>query len=160
MQFELEIVTLRSLPLTVGDYFSTEFQVNHLVIPASRGRDTYDLNIIILPEKRLAGTGRQYTYSARDLACGMGSLQARPSESIDLPWLGELFTLRLETNRLLDYRELPLLLELEMQWVNHSQKQMQRISLYHPELKIDWPERGTFEFNLTTICKNLFINSA
>lgn len=160
MQFGIELVTLRSLSLIAGDYFSTEIHMNHLGIPGSLGLDTYDLNTLILPQKRLAGTGRQYTYSTQDLICGMGSLQAQPSESVNLPEIRESLALRLETNRLLDYRELPLLLELEIHYIRHGREHVSQVSLHHPDLKIDWPGRGIFVFNLTSICQDLFVNIA
>lgn len=159
MQLGIEIFSIRSLSLQEGDTFSTAIQVNGFPILATAGRDEYTLQTILLPHKRLAATGRLCTYGTRDLICGLGTLQARPAGLMELPAIDSLH-LHLETNRLLDYGELPLLLQLELHWLRLGRACSHQLSLHHPDLKIDWSERGTFDFDLSPICQDLLANIA
>lgn len=160
MKFGFQILTTRSLPMREGDYFATEIWVNGKPIESASGRDTYQLNTIILPQKKLAGTGRTHTYTQGDLICGMGHVQARPLAYVDLPSEVKTISLKLENSRLLDYRELPLILEVEVHWQNQSREYSQRISLQRPGMKIDWSERGSFMIDFTTVYQQLMTQIA
>lgn len=156
MKLGFQWITARSIPVRVEDFFSCEVLLNGAIADAATGLDQYGLDTIILPDKRLAGSGRKCIYTDRELICGLGNLQARPFSYCELAAAWNLLELRLQTNRLLDYRELPLLLELEIWWIDSDREHSRRFHLQNPLLRIDWEERGSYRLDITHLARYLF----
>lgn len=140
MSYCLEIKTDQGIDVIPGCYFETALLVNDILMPETAGRDEFQLHTLLLPNKRVAGLGRNRTYLLTDLPAGLSACEAAPSESFALNGTDNL-AIRIKTNIFLDQGLLAHHLNL---CITKDGRPYREFSLNSPAVEIAWPVRGTF----------------
>jgi hypothetical protein len=153
MKFALEIYAEKPLCIKFNTYFKTALAVKGEIIADSAGLDSYSFLSVITSDKRVAGLGRDYTYSLSSLPAGLGPVEARPGKYMDLA-LDREMELVLETNLILD----PGILadSLGVRLINEQGKQFD-VPFSRPDVSIHWESRGRYIIPLSAfLCSRLF----
>ena len=140
MQFTFEWKTQHAVDVTPGSYFSSAMMTPDGIVADSCGHDTFQLNGMVLPEKRLAGFGRAQNYHLDDLPAGLSALEAQPSHPVDLPEVSDGLSFAVDTNLFLSQDLLSYYLSLGVE----KSGEYREIPLQSPEVEIDWQSRGKY----------------
>lgn len=133
-----------ALDLTPGSYFSSVLLTAAGIDESTAGRDTFMLNGLILPGKRLSGLGREAKYNLSDFPAGLTALEAKPSLPIATDTKSTL-RFAVDTNILISQDQLSNYLSLEIS----TDDQVQTIPLQAANVAIDWQARGKYIINIT-----------
>ena len=148
MQFTFDWKTQHAIDVTPGSYFSSAMVAEAGVIPETAGKDVFQLNGMVLPEKRLAGLGRKQSYRLEDMPAGLSALEALPSIPVDIPSdLAAKLSFEVETNLFLSQELLSHYLSLGVQKDGFYRE----IPLQSPEVEIDWQSRGKYIISVKNI---------
>ena len=148
MQCTFEWKTQHAVDITPGSYFASAVITDGNPLEASRGHDEFELHAMILPEKRIAGFGRERNYRLSDLPAGLSALEAAPSQPLELPDdSGGTVSFALDTNLFLGQDLLSHHLSLGV----HKQGLYREIPLQSPAVGIDWQARGKYIISVRDI---------
>lgn len=140
MHCTFEWKTQHAVDIIPGSYFSSALIGANGTVDASRGHDEFQLNAMILPEKRLAGFGREQSYQLDDLPAGLSALEAAPSQPLELPEpLGSL-AFAVDTNLFPGQDCLSQQISLAIK----HRDMYREIPLQSPAVAIDWQARGKY----------------
>lgn len=145
MKIAIEIYSEIPLNIKEDTYFKTALTAGGNILPDSVGSDDYRFQSIILSGKRVAGLGREFTYTLSAFPAGMGPTEGRPGKYIDLVRVPGDIALSLETNLILDPGILTYSLGIRL--VNESGKSYD-VPLCRPDVKIRWNGRGSYTIPL------------
>lgn len=141
MQCIFEWKAQHAIDVTPGDYFSTSLIIDGQVVKEYSGRDEFQMIGMLLPEKRVAGLGREKVYSLADLPAGLSALEADPSQPIQLSEeMLHRLVFQLNTNVFLDQGLLSHYISLGVK-INGSYRE---IPLQSPAVAVDWQSRGKY----------------
>ena len=141
MQITFEWKAQHAIDVTPGSYFSSAMITDSTIMEESRGSDAFQLNGMILPEKRLAGFGRKQNYSLTDLPAGLSALEATESQPVEIsPETAASLAFAVDTNLFLSQDLLSHYLSLGVQKNGFYRE----IPLQSPEVEIDWQSRGKY----------------
>jgi hypothetical protein len=111
------------------------------IIETSRGYDAFQMNGMVLPEKRVAGFGREQSYELADLPGGLSALEATPSQPIELSSDAvDTLAFAVDTNLFFGQDLLSHNLSLGV----CKEGLYREIPLQCPEIEIDWQARGKY----------------
>jgi hypothetical protein len=148
MQFTFEWKAQHAIDVTPGSYFSTAIITDGNLIETSRGHDVFQLNGMVLPEKRVAGFGREQSYQLDDLPAGLSALEATPSQPIELSSeTADTLAFAVDTNLFYGQDLLSHNLSLGV----HKAGLYREIPLQCPEVKIDWQARGKYIISVKSL---------
>lgn len=147
MQFTFEWKAQHAIDVTPGSYFSSAMIALDGIVKNSCGHDVFQLNGMVLPEKRLAGFGRSQHYRLDDLPAGLSSLEALPSHPLDVPESADILSFSIDTNLFLSQDLLSYYLSLGIQ----KDGEYREIPLQSPEVEIDWQSRGKYIVSLKSL---------
>lgn len=139
MQFTIEWKAQHAVDVTPGSYFSSAVIAPDGIV-GSCGQDVFQLNGMVLPEKRLAGLGRKQNYRLDDLPAGLSALEAQPSYPVDVPEAATSLSFAVDTNLFLSQDLLSYYLSLGV----NKNGEYREIPLQSPEVEIDWQSRGKY----------------
>ncbi|KYZ76573.1 hypothetical protein AXX12_09085 [Anaerosporomusa subterranea] len=141
MQFTFEWKAQHAIDVIPGSYFSTAMIADGTIIDESRGHDEFQLNGMVLPEKRLAGFGREQSYQLDDLPAGLSALEAAASHPVEMSSeTAASLAFAVDTNLFLSQGLLSHYLSLGVQ----KNGNYREIPLQSPEVEIDWQSRGKY----------------
>jgi hypothetical protein len=141
MQFTFDWKTQHAIDVTPGSYFSSAMVAEAVTIESTAGYDAYQLNGMVLPEKRLAGFGRKQCYRLEDMPAGLSAVEAQPSQPIEIPpEMAASLSFEVDTNLFLSQDLLSHYLSLGVQKNGFYRE----IPLQSPEVEIDWQSRGKY----------------
>jgi len=141
VDYSFEIRAGQEFDVFPGSYFTTAILADGTVLPETEGRDEFTFPAALSPGKRVAGFGRQKIYASGE------SPEAAPSQLF--PWEdAQDFTFRITTNIFLDQGLLSRHLTL---CIARDGLPALDIPLSRPDVKIAWPNRGTFVVNVGTL---------
>lgn len=138
MEYCFELKAERGLDVNPGDYFEAAILADGNVL--AEGRDEFNLSTLLLPGKRVAGFGRQKSYTLSDLPAGLSPLEAAPSSTVELE-AAQSLAFRISTNVILDQGLLAQYLALR---VARPGSLAHEIPFSRPDVQINWESRGTF----------------
>ncbi|MFZ5632538.1 MAG: hypothetical protein ACOY40_06780 [Bacillota bacterium] len=145
MKMAVEIYTEKPLSIKGDTYFKTALLAGGAVLAGSGGCDRYDFPYIATSEKRVAGLGREFTYTLAAFPAGMGPIEARPGRYLEFTGAVEDIDLSLETNLILDPGALAD--SLGVRFVNERGKGYD-VPLCRPDVRIRWDGRGKYTVSL------------
>ena len=140
MQYCFEWVAQQAIDVNPGDYFTSSIVSQNGILNDSEGRDTYQLNGMLLAEKRVAGFGRDKVYSLESLPAGLSALEAAPSTCHLDPTQVSDIAFKIETNMMLDQGLLSRYISLMV--TNNGERR--EIPLCSPVVSVDWQSRGVY----------------
>lgn len=145
MQFTFEWKAQHAIDVTPGSYFSSAMLSDGEIIEESRGRDEFQLNGLVLSEKRLAGFGRQASYDLETMAAGLTGLEAAPSHPLDFsPEIVSDLAFAIDTNLFLSQDLLSHHVSLGV----YKNGVYQEVPLQSSAAEIDWQSRGKYIVNI------------
>ena len=151
MNLGIELVCERALSVDDTTYFQTAIEVDGTTVPGSTGKDVYLTNGMILPGRRVAATGRsaEYGLSSAEKGIGLGAIEALPSNLVTLSARAEeRVVFSISNNAVLDPGIFCMEFSLTVRVHNGAARTLD-ISLRRPDVRMDWPLRGTFKFDIT-----------
>ncbi|MDR3589355.1 MAG: hypothetical protein P4N41_06805 [Negativicutes bacterium] len=147
MSCYFEIRASQKFDVFPGGYFAAALMADQAVLPETAGRDEFDFPATLLPGKRVAGFGRRRTYPPPSSRLDGQSPEAAPS--LPFPWeKSRDLSFRIITNVLLDQGLIARHLTLR---VAAHDAPVRDIPLSSPDVRIDWPCRGTFVVDVGAI---------
>jgi len=141
MRMAVEIYTEKPLNIKEGSYFKTSLRSAGEIVEGSGGFDSFGFPSVITSEKRVAGLGRDFTYTLASFPAGMGAIEAWPGSYLDLPDLPGDICLVLETNLTLDPGVLADTLGVRLVGVRGKSVD---VPLCRPDVPVWWEGRGKF----------------
>lgn len=156
MKMAVEIYAEKPVSIKGDTYFKTSLMAGGDVVPGSEGGDRYGFPSIISIDKRVAGLGRDFTYTLASFPAGMGPIEARPGKYVNLQGDLEGVELLLETSLILD----PGILadSLGVRFVNEQGKNFD-VPLSRPDVHIRWEGRGKYAVSLSGILHSKLIQA-
>ncbi|SDF55071.1 hypothetical protein [Sporolituus thermophilus] len=140
MQLIFEWVAQHAIDVTPGSFFASAILSDGAVMEESRGRDDFQLHGVLLPRKRVAGFGRQEVYQLDTLPAGLSTLEAVPSQPLQVPDDLDQLTFEVNTNMFYDQGLFSHYLSLRIS----KDSTYQEIPLSSPVVAVDWPSRGVY----------------
>jgi hypothetical protein len=141
MIYYFEIRTDQGFDVFPGSYFATVILADGAVLPDTEGRDEFTFATPLSAGKRVAGFGRKQLYASSD------TLEAAPSRLLLLEDASD-FSFKITTNVFLDQGLIARHLTLR---IARDDAPPRTIPLSSPDVKIDWPSRGTFVINVGSL---------
>jgi len=152
MKLAVELYVEKPIFIKDQSFIETSLRSHGFIIPESKGNDLYQNGFTALSGSRIAGIGRNSTYTTKDRPVGLGTLEARPGKYLELNEREEEdLHLIFETNILLDPGTIKDIFGIRI--VNKRGKSFD-IPLARPDIEIHWNERGRFIIPITE-----FVNS-
>lgn len=151
MQVGIELFMQRALYIMDHNFIRLKVLNNYKLMEESCSEDVFKFFGTILPGKRLAAIGRNSEYEASYL---MGRIfEAEPSVPINFLFIDPEDDIKLviETNIWLD----PGIMLQDLMLKIYSDKKNLEIPLSRPDIKIDWPSRGTFAIDIGDFIREL-----
>jgi hypothetical protein len=151
MLLGVEIVAEKSFIINEGNFFACLLIFNNLPQTASLGKDVFDLNGILLKDKRLSALGRTRNYSLHS-ASATNQLDAAPAQLIDLGMYspGDSVKIKVNNNIFLDQGLLTHHLGLRL---FDQQGKVIEIPLSIPDFPATWFGRGNFYLDISEIVR-------
>ncbi|MFZ7101089.1 MAG: hypothetical protein ACOWWO_00325 [Peptococcaceae bacterium] len=154
MKLSVELYVEKPIFIKEYSYIEIGLRSHGFMISESKGNDSYTNSngFTALSGSRIAGIGRNNSYSITDRPLGLGALEAKPGKYIELED-GQTDDVHVvfETNILLDPGTIRDCLGIRI--VNARGKSFD-IPLARPDIEMYWNERGRFVIPITE-----FINS-
>lgn len=141
VKMAVEIYAEKPLNIKDGAYFKTALMSGGLIVEGSEGADSFNFPSVVISEKRVAGLGRDFTYTLASFPAGMGAIEARPGAYLNLAEIPEDIALSIETNVILDQGILTDVLGVRL---IGAQGKSVDIPLCRPDVSIWWQGRGKF----------------
>lgn len=128
----------KEIAVTPSNYFESIALAEDAMYPNTAGRDEFLLAGVIMPGKRLAGSGRSKCYHFADMS---EALEAAPSIWVTLKSELADLSFKINTDILLDPGLLAASVSLDITTASGISTQ---IPLNRSDVRIDWQSRGTF----------------
>ena len=128
----------KEIEVAPGNYFESIVRAGDVTCPDTTGRDEFLLAGVIMPGKRLAGSGRSQCYSCADIP---GAIEAAPSNWVTLTNDLSEVSFKINTDIILDPGLLAAGLSLDIATASGTAV---HIPLNSSDVQIDWQSRGTF----------------
>lgn len=141
MKYCFEWDAQKSIDVIPGNYFESIIMTGRDMYIAKAGRDEFQLAGVIMPGRRLAGFGRNRFYYAQNVPAGLEAVEAAPSIWVDIANDISALAFKINTDIILDPGLLASCLSLR---IEKEDGMMATIALNRPDVRIDWPSRGTF----------------
>ncbi|SMC92561.1 hypothetical protein [Sporomusa malonica] len=135
----------KEIEITPNNYFESIVLAGDAICPDTAGRDEFLLAGVIMPGKRLAGSGRSKCYSLADMS---GAIEAAPSIWVALKNDLSEISFKINTDIILDPGLLASSLSLDIATVSGTAT---HIPLNRSDVRIDWQSRGTFVVTVSRI---------
>ncbi|MCR4398167.1 MAG: hypothetical protein NUV93_04310 [Firmicutes bacterium] len=152
MKVAVDLVAETAVTVDDTTYFSLAVELNGRRLPGSEGTDRYRLNGMVLPGKRVAATGRRAEYgtSATPTGVGFGPLEAEPPVPCPLV-MGrqDALAIVVENNAVLDPALFCLDFSFLVRMEDDATSRVVDIALRRPDVRMSWPSRGLFRFDVT-----------
>ncbi|MHB8919185.1 MAG: hypothetical protein ACYC4H_14255 [Desulfocucumaceae bacterium] len=137
MGLTVEIYAIKRIAVRPGSFIRTRLVCRGLTVDGSRGEDVYPSGLTISEGMRLAGLGRPFTFPANAVGC----VEAGPGACIQMEEVSGDTALVIENDVVLDQGILTDSLVLRfIGWAGI----IYDVPLKRHDIKIQWPERGTF----------------
>lgn len=151
MKVAVEIYAGRVMDIKEGAFFRTALVSGGKIMEGSEGFDSFGFASVITSEKRIAGLGREFSYTLDLLPAGMGAVEARPGSYIDIGEIPEDIALELETNLILDPGVLSWALGIRLAGAGGKSTD---IPLGRPDVTVWWEGRGRYAIPLYSLLKS------
>lgn len=151
MQVGIEVYAQRAVYIMDNNFVRLKVINNGYVMEKSYSEDVFRFFGTIIPGRRLAGAGRKSEYEPSYL---LGRIfEASPSLPISFLFIDPEDDIKLviETNIWLD----PGVMLQDAMLKIYSEKKSLEIPLNRPDIKIDWPSRGTFAIDIGDFIREL-----
>lgn len=145
MKYYFEWSAQKDISVVPGNYFESMALLGDTLYPDTGGRDEFQLAGLIMLGKRFAASGRNKSYSSKDVSANQAIIEAAPPSWVSFTNDTAEIAFTIDTDIFLDPGLLASCLRLD---ITKESETAIHIPLNRSDVRIDWPSRGTFVVTL------------